>query len=88
MFKTLSSVSNKQNGCLKTERCLDDSWKKELFHEVNEGYFFHGTKKDRVDGLLKQGLDPRMAQGGAVLGTAVYLAESSTKADQYTGNFV
>jgi hypothetical protein len=35
--------------------------------------------------LLKQGLDPRMARGGVVLGAAVYMAESSTKADQYTG---
>lgn len=88
MFKTLSSVSDVKYGCSRTESCLDNSWKKELYEEVNEGYFFHGTKKDRVDGLLKQGLDPRMSQGGAVLGTAVYLAESSTKADQYTGNFV
>jgi len=41
-----------------------------------------------VENVICQGLDIRMA-GTAVLGRAIYLAESSTKADQYTGfNFV
>ncbi|XP_053400000.1 uncharacterized protein LOC123557665 isoform X2 [Mercenaria mercenaria] len=84
MFQQLSSIPGVKHGCSKVETYLDASFKKNLYPEINEGYYFHGTKTDRVQGLLKQGLDPRMAQGGVVLGAAVYMAESSTKADQYT----
>lgn len=84
VLETLADLPGVKNGCSNIEKNLDRIWKKRLYEEVNEGYFFHGTKKGRVQGLMKQGVDPRMAQGGAVFGPAVYMAESSTKADQYT----
>jgi hypothetical protein len=46
---------------------------------------FHGTKPDVVDGVVNQGLDSRLG-GKGLFGSGIYLAESSTKADQYAGN--
>ena len=85
MFTQLQNIDGVTHGCSTIETYLDPSFKENLYKEVNEGYFFHGTKTEYVQGLLKQGLDPRMARGGVVFGAAVYMAESSTKADQYTG---
>ena len=70
------------------EALLPTTWKMDrLLSEVNEGYFFHGTKPEVVENVICQGLDIRMA-GDFVLGRAIYLAESSTKADQYTGSTI
>ncbi|XP_053400876.1 poly [ADP-ribose] polymerase tankyrase-like [Mercenaria mercenaria] len=65
------------------DNCLNPTWKGYLYDEVNEGYFFHGTKRNGAENLLKQGLEPRMSHGETVLGPVIYMAESSTKADQY-----
>ena len=64
---------------------LDDTMRTSLYEEVNEGYFFHGTKQENVEGVMKNGIDPRLAHQHAVFGQGIYMAESSTKADQYTG---
>ena len=53
--------------------------------QVNEHYLFHGTKKEYIEAIITQGLDTRIASEKAMLGRGVYASESSTKADQYTG---
>ena len=86
MFPSLKDVPKIKYGCSKIDELLLNSWKTDrLLPEINEEYFFHGTKADRIQGVIAQGLDPRLAMGQAVLGQAIYMAESSTKADQYTG---
>ena len=52
--------------------------------QVNEHYLFHGTKRSALTKIYGQGLDFRVANK-SMLGSGVYAAESSTKADQYTG---
>ena len=53
--------------------------------QVNEHYLFHGTKKESLTKIHRQGLDFRVASDRTMLGPGVYASESSTKADQYTG---
>ena len=55
--------------------------------QVNEHYLFHGTKPEVLNKICNQGLDFRVAKN-TMLGPGVYSAESSTKADQYTGETV
>ncbi|XP_005108913.1 uncharacterized protein LOC101854754 [Aplysia californica] len=62
---------------------LDQFLAKELLREINEHYFFHGTHAGTAGAVAKQGLDPRIANPGAMAGRGVYLAEKSTKSDQY-----
>ena len=50
---------------------------------VNEGYLFHGTKREYVSKIAREGL--KVSAGGLYGGSAVYLAESVEKADQYAG---
>lgn len=52
---------------------------------MNEHYLFHGTKRNALNHICNQGLNVGMASANALLGRAIYTAESSTKADQYTG---
>ncbi|KAL8558368.1 hypothetical protein ACOMHN_061247 [Nucella lapillus] len=56
----------------------------DVYSQVNEHYLFHGTKKDTLQKIIQQGLDFRVASDRTMLGSGVYGAESSTKADQYT----
>ncbi|XP_059146951.1 uncharacterized protein LOC131934836 [Physella acuta] len=67
---------------LKTTEFLESFMKEELYSEINEHYLFHGTKPEFVATLTKQGLDPKLCTHG-MLGKGVYLAEKSTKSDQY-----
>ena len=57
----------------------------ELFPQVNEHFFFHGTSKDVIDAICNNGLDFRVGSQNAMYGAGIYGAESSTKADQYVG---
>ena len=52
--------------------------------EVNEYFLFHGTKAETVENIVVQGADARLG-GNGLFGQGLYLAESSTKADQYAG---
>ena len=52
--------------------------------EVNEYFLFHGTKAETVEHIVLQGTDSRLG-GSGLFGQGLYLAESSTKADQYAG---
>nr|KAG5699638.1 hypothetical protein BaRGS_005086 [Batillaria attramentaria] len=54
--------------------------------QLNEHYLFHGTKKDYIDDIVKDGLDSRISSDKAMLGRGIYASESATKADQYTGS--
>lgn len=55
----------------------------EVYLQVNEHYLFHGTKMEVVRGICRDGLDFRLASERLMLGRGIYLAESSTKSDQY-----
>jgi len=59
--------------------------KKSLVAEINEYFLFHGTKQSWLKSIEDHGLDSRLSNN-AMFGNGVYFAESSTKADQYTGN--
>lgn len=50
----------------------------------SEVHLFHGTKRKNVKGIVRNGFDLSKAKRG-LYGKALYLAESSEKADQYTG---
>ena len=54
---------------------------------ANEAYLFHGTKSDHVKHILEQGFDLSKSKNG-LYGKAIYLAESSEKADQYAGKLM
>ena len=56
-----------------------------LVPQINEYFLFHGTKTEVKDGIMKQGLDFRLASEGGLFGQGIYFAESSAKADQYAG---
>ncbi|KAL3880862.1 hypothetical protein ACJMK2_033068 [Sinanodonta woodiana] len=55
----------------------------DIYPEVNEHYLFHGTSADAVNGILKQGLDNRLASNGR-FGNGIYCAETPAKSNQYT----
>lgn len=85
MFTPLSKIQGVKIGEPSTFKHMDQSMKSTLYTEVNECYYFHGAKKGKVlSAKVKEGLDPRLANDNAVFGKAVYMSESSTKADQYT----
>lgn len=86
VFEQLDGVSQSSKNIATTEHLDEDSiLKSELFPEINEHFLFHGTKADTYKKILSQGLDFRMAGEKGMFGQGMYLAESSTKADQYTG---
>ncbi|XP_061184932.1 protein mono-ADP-ribosyltransferase PARP15-like [Saccostrea echinata] len=61
---------------------LDPSMTKEIHSEINEYYFFHGTKAVNVDVICGQGLDSRLAASGR-LGPGIYGAEVASKSHKY-----
>jgi hypothetical protein len=52
---------------------------------MNEHYLFHGTRIDKVLDIARDGLSTDFSNPNSLLGKGIYLAESSTKADQYAG---
>lgn len=82
LFKQLSEISSSNKGSLTFEN-LSKEWRDRLHGELNECFYFHGTKAENIQGLVNTGLDPQLANKWAVFGKAIYMAESSTKADQY-----
>ncbi|XP_059158972.1 poly [ADP-ribose] polymerase tankyrase-like [Physella acuta] len=70
----------KSSGGVVTSRYLPDFLTDDLCQEVNEHYLFHGTTFDRIGGLKDIGF--RKSAGG-MLGSGIYQAEKSTKANQY-----
>ncbi|CAL1537117.1 unnamed protein product, partial [Lymnaea stagnalis] len=80
-------LSGSSGNVLTTER-LEDFMRRELYHEVNEHYLFHGTDPESIDPVISSGLDPRVSSPNCMWGSGVYAAESSTKSDQYTGKLL
>lgn len=73
-------------GPAKTMQHLDQIMQDHTHPEINEYYFFHGTKPQNVPVITGQGLDNRLAYAG-LLGTGVYGAEDAVKSNGYTGKF-
>ncbi|GFR90676.1 poly [ADP-ribose] polymerase [Elysia marginata] len=71
-------------GRVATTELLPGFMKTELYWEVNEHYLFHGSQY--IDTLVTSGPDPRVGSEGGMFGRGFYLAEMSTKADQYADN--
>ena len=63
----------------------DSAGMSQLLWEINECHLFHGTRFDKKDAIIDQGLDFRLGSQHALFGQGIYFAESSTKADQYAG---
>ena len=57
----------------------------EVFPQVNEHFFFHGTTENMVDIICDKGFDFRLASQNAMYDPGIYGAETPTKADQYVG---
>lgn len=53
----------------------------------NEVHLFHGTQFSNIFGIAQKGFDLKMAKPG-LYGKALYMAESSEKADQYAGMYI
>lgn len=82
-FVPLDKVNNSK-GPVKLMKTLDPAITKYTHSEINEFYFFHGTKAQCVDVICSQGLDSRLAASGRV-GCGVYGAEVASKSHQYVG---
>lgn len=82
-FVPLQKVRN-STGTAKTMQHLDQTMHDNTHPEINEYYFFHGTKPHCVSVITGQGLDNRLA-GPGLLGTGVYGAEDAAKSSSYTG---
>ena len=68
-------------------RCSTGKIYDDIVTEINECYLFHGTIVDNTESVHRQGLDPRISETG-LFGRGIYFTDSSTKADQNTGNFL
>lgn len=54
-----------------------------LDENANEYWLFHGSRKDIVPILIEKGYDPRVSSIDGMFGGGFYLAENSSKANQY-----
>lgn len=58
----------------------------ELDKQSNEHYLFHGAPQASIEAIVNAGIDTKKARSDGLLGgNKIYLAENSTKADEYTG---
>jgi len=61
-------------------------WMKHRLHQdkgSNEVFLFHGTRPDLVNVIAESGLDERVCSLGGLFGAGIYLAENSSKSDEY-----
>eukprot|EP00960_Hanusia_phi_P076744 768604-Hanusia_phi.AAC.1 len=49
----------------------------------NEVFLFHGTKPDLVRTIMEAGFDQRVSDPSCLFGVGIYLAENSSKGDEY-----
>ena len=87
-FPKLENVEISETLCQPIKSvCLgkDEELGEDLYEEVNEYYFFHGTKPEYISKICSDGLDYRLCSPDAMLGQGIYGAESVIKSDQYTG---
>ena len=71
------------SGGVESTENLPEFMKTELYWEINEHYLFHGTTN--VETLCRSGPDPKVGNEEGMFGRGFYLAEMTTKADQYAG---
>ncbi|ESO93840.1 hypothetical protein LOTGIDRAFT_228602 [Lottia gigantea] len=76
----ISRIPN-SSGPMLTTKLAGKELTEDIFPEVNEHYAFHGTS--RAKAISQEGLDHRSSGDNNLFGSAVYMSESSTKADQY-----
>ncbi|CAL1537023.1 unnamed protein product [Lymnaea stagnalis] len=74
---------NGSRGDVSTSQNLPKSITDQVYTEVNEHYFFHGTKVRYVNLIAENGFNMSVA-GLGQFGRGIYGAERSTKSDQYT----
>ncbi|XP_062586747.1 uncharacterized protein LOC134248360 [Saccostrea cucullata] len=86
VFKQLSELSPSMINVLTSEIMgRDPVLRSDQYpEEANEHFLFHGTKTETYKNILLNGLDISMSDNKGMFGQGVYLAESPTKADQYT----
>lgn len=78
-------------GCAPEDRCAaaaNSPPPESLRRGVNEVYLWHGTSPERALKILKAGFQLKCAGSGAgssMYGDGIYLAECSSKADEYAG---
>ncbi|XP_059145774.1 protein mono-ADP-ribosyltransferase PARP14-like [Physella acuta] len=70
-------------GSVSTDKYLAKFMRDEMYSEINESYLFHGTKVKYVSSIAGNGFNLSYASLGR-FGKGIYMAERSTKADQYT----
>jgi hypothetical protein len=72
---------------VKTESLSGGDFDKDVLKKrmMNEHYLFHGTKPSATDSICEKAFNVNLAGGnkGTLYGPGVYLAESSSKADEY-----
>jgi hypothetical protein len=51
---------------------------------VNEHFLFHGLNHAHLDTITREGFNPRFCSLEGMFGSALYFAEHSSKANQYT----
>ncbi|XP_060083055.1 uncharacterized protein LOC132562332 [Ylistrum balloti] len=78
----LETIPQKNKGPITTTQCINSHLLSDMFKDINEHYFFHGTDDERIKRISEKGLDPRYG-GNGMFGQGIYGAECSTKADQY-----
>ncbi|KAH9494574.1 hypothetical protein Btru_019890 [Bulinus truncatus] len=83
LCQDIALITDSVGGVLTTKH-LCDLMKQELITEINEHYLFHGTREHLVETLTNRGLDCRTSSAKCMYGKGIYMAESFTKADQYT----
>mmetsp|Transcript_38599 Transcript_38599/g.110949 ORF Transcript_38599/g.110949 Transcript_38599/m.110949 type:complete len:290 (-) Transcript_38599:61-930(-) len=62
---------------------LTQNWSQELDESVNEWLLLHGTTEEAAEAITRHGFNLKCATPDSVCGKAIYMAESSTKADEY-----
>lgn len=84
-FSPVENLPNANGPVLTTSTVIPSELTDDICPEINEHFMFHGTQDAKVNAIMSNGLDCRVANNFAVLGMGVYCAESSTKSDQYAG---
>jgi len=55
----------------------------QLHPQANEVFLFHGTKSNKIDFIIQQGFEERIANEAGIFGAGIYFSENSSKSDEY-----
>mmetsp|Transcript_34718 Transcript_34718/g.77922 ORF Transcript_34718/g.77922 Transcript_34718/m.77922 type:complete len:271 (+) Transcript_34718:375-1187(+) len=83
--KTCTALSRTAGGCAQTmmKSAMAPDFHKALNEDLNEVYLFHGTSADSATKIGNSGFDLVCASEESLYGPGVYLAEMSSKSDEY-----